>query len=344
MINNNFLLILALINIFIFFNHKKLVKIILLKFDILDYPDTKLKNHSKPTPLFGGIWIYVNLIFFFIYFFMFRNNLEIYLFFDSYTNAIVLFLCFTAIFCIGLYDDVYNLNPNIKLFGFFFIIFCFLLLIPELLIQNLEFTYKNLNLKVGLRNFSLLFTAICVVALLNAINMLDGIDGQTALYSLFFLIIFQIFVYSNLSYFLLTLATFLIFFFFLNIRGKIFIGNSGSYLLGFIFSYLLLLGYKDGGISMNFIFMLVVLPALEMIRVFFNRVVNGRNPFRGDRQHLHHLLLKKFTKFQSIIIFQVFFLSPFVLNYFGVYKTHTLILSVVTYIILIVFLKRVNLS
>ena len=79
-----------------------------------------------------------------------------------------------------------------------------------------------------------------------------------------------------------------------------------------------------------------------MIRVFFNRVVNGRNPFRGDRQHLHHLLLKKFTKFQSIIIFQVFFLSPFVLNYFGVYKTHTLILSVVTYITLIVFLKRVN--
>ena len=101
--------------------------------------------------------------------------------------AIALFLCFTGIFCIGLYDDVYNLDPNKKLFGFFFIVVCFLSLMPELLlIQNLEFTYKDLNLKVGLRNFSLLFTAICVVALLNAINMLDGIDGQTALYSSFF--------------------------------------------------------------------------------------------------------------------------------------------------------------
>ena len=344
MINNNFLLILVLINIFIFFNYKKLVKITLLKFDILDYPNTKLKNHSKPTPLFGGIWIYINLIFFFIYFFIFKNNSEIYLFFDSYTNAIVLFLCFSAIFFIGLYDDVYNLDPNKKFLSFFFIIFCFLLLIPDLLIQNLQFIYKDFNLIVGLRNFSFLFTALCVVALINAINMLDGIDGQTALYSLFFLIIFQIFVYSNLSYFLITLATFLIFFFFLNIRGKIFIGNSGSYLLGFIFSYLLLSKYKDDSISMNFIFMLVILPALELIRVFFIRIVKGRNPFKGDKQHLHHLLLKKFTKLQSIVIFQVFFLSPFVLNYFGVIRINTLIFSLVTYIILIFFLKRVNFS
>ena len=343
MINNNFLLILVLINTFIFFNYEKLVKLILFKFDILDHPNTKLKNHPKPIPLFGGIWMYVNLLVFFIYFFIFKDNLEIYLLFDNYTNGIALFLCFTGIFCIGLYDDVYNLDPNKKLFSFVFIIVCFLLLMPDLLIQNLHFTYKDLNLIVGLRNFSFLFTAICVVALINAINMLDGIDGQTALYSFFFLIVFQFFVYSDLSYFFITLAIFLIFFFFLNIRGKIFIGNSGSYLLGFVFSYLLLSEYKDEGISMNFIFMLVVLPALEMIRVCFIRVVNGRNPFKGDRQHLHHLLLKKFTKIQTIIIFQVIFLSPFVLYYFGVNKINTLIFSLVIYTILIVFLKRLNL-
>tara|TARA_B100000767_G_scaffold275343_1_gene311854 strand:- start:6074 stop:7108 length:1035 start_codon:yes stop_codon:yes gene_type:complete len=344
MIINNFLLILVLINLFIFFNFEKLVRIILFKFDILDHPNTKLKKHSEPIPLFGGIWIYVNLLVFFLYFLILRDNIEIYLLFDSYIDNIILFLCFTGIFCVGLYDDVYNLDPNKKFLSFFFIILCFLLLIPDLLIQNLEFTYKDLNLNVGLRNSSLLFTSICVVALINAINMLDGIDGQVALYSLFFLIIFQIFVYSDLSYFLITLVTFLIFFFFLNISGKIFIGNSGSYLLGFIFSYLLLSEYKVDGISINFIFMLVILPALELIRVFFIRIINGKNPFKGDRQHLHHLLLKRFTKFQSIVIFQVFFLSPFVLNYLGVNRINTLIFSLVTYIILIFFLKRVNFS
>ena len=342
MINSSFFIILVLINTFIFFNHQKLIKIILQKFDIYDHPNTKLKIHSKPIPLFGGIWIYINLLFFFIYYFIFRDNLEIHFLFKSYSNSIVFFLCFTGIFCVGLYDDVYNLDPNKKLFSFFFIIVCFLLLIPDLLIENLEFTYKDLNSTIGLRNFSFLFTSLCVVAFINAINMLDGIDGQTALYSFFFLIIFQTFVYSDLSYFLITLAIFLIFFFILNIRGKIFIGNSGSYLLGFIFSFLLLSEYKDDGVSMNFIFMLVILPALEMIRVCFNRIVNGRNPFKGDKDHLHHLLLKKFTKFQSIIIFQIIFLSPFVLYFFGVNKINTLIFSLITYLVLVVFLKRFN--
>lgn len=344
MINNSFFLILVLINLFIFFNYKTFINIIMLKFDILDHPNTKLKQHLKSTPLFGGIWIYINLLFFFVYFFIFRDNLEIYSLFNNYINAIVIFICFTGIFCVGFYDDVYNLDPNKKLFSFFFIIVCFLLLVPDLLIQSLQFTYKDLNLTIGLRNFSFLFTVLCVVALINAINMLDGIDGQVSLYSFFFVVIYQIFIYKNLSFFLVTLVTILTFFFILNIRGKIFIGNSGSYLLGFIFSFLLLSEYKNDNISMNFIFMLVILPALELLRVCFNRVINGRNPFKGDRDHLHHLLLKRFTKFQSIIIFQIIFITPFVLYYFGVNKINTLIISFITYLILVVFLKRLSLS
>jgi len=340
MVNKSYFLILILINIFILFNHKTLINIIRLKFDILDHPNVKLKHHIKSTPLFGGIWIYINLLVFFVYFFIFRDNLKIYSPFNNYIDATVVLFFFTAIFCVGFFDDVYNLDPNKKLFSFFFIVVCFLLLVPDLLIQNLQFTYKDLNLNLGLRKFSFLFTALCIVALINAINMLDGIDGQVALYSFFFVTIFQIFIYQDLSFFLVTLGITLSFFFILNIRGKIFFGNSGSYLLGFIFSFLFLSEYKNDNISINFIFMLVILPALELLRVCFNRLINGRNPFKGDRDHLHHLLLKRFTKFQSIIIFQIIFIIPFILYYFGFNKINTLIFSLITYFILVVFLKK----
>ena len=340
MINNIFFLILILINLYIFFNYKTFINIIMLKFDILDHPNTKLKQHLKSTPLFGGIWIYINLLFFFVYFFIFRDNLEIYSLFNNYINAIVIFIFFTGIFCVGFYDDVYNLDSNKKLFFFSFLIVCFLLLVPELLIQSLQFTYKDLNLNIGLRNFSFLFTVLCVVALINAINMLDGIDGQVALYSFFFLVIFQIFIYQDLSIFLVTLGISLLFFFILNIRGKIFLGNSGSYLLGFIFSFLFLSEYKNDNISINFILMFVILPALELLRVCLNRIINGKNPFKGDRDHLHHLLLKRFNKSQSIIIFQIIFIIPFILYYFGLNKISALIFSLITYLILVVFLKK----
>ena len=213
-------------------------------------------------------------------------------------------------------------------------------MVPDFLIQSLQFTYKDFNLTLGLRKFSFLFTALCIVALINAINMLDGIDGQVALYSFFFVVIFQIFIYQDLSIFLVTLGISLLFFFILNIRGNIFLGNSGSYLLGFIFSFLFLSEYKNDNISINFILMFVILPALELLRVCLNRLINGRNPFKGDRDHLHHLLFKRFNKSQSIIIFQIIFIMPFILYYFGLNKISALIFSLITYLILVVFLKK----
>ena len=120
MVIESYFLILVLFNSFILINHKKLINIIKLKFDILDHPNIKLKHHKKPIPLFGGIWVYINLLIFFVYFFIFRDSLELYSLFKNYIDAIVFLFCLTAIFCVGFYDDVYNLDPNKKLFSFFF--------------------------------------------------------------------------------------------------------------------------------------------------------------------------------------------------------------------------------
>ena len=68
MLNKSYFLILVLINIFILFNHKALIKIISLKFDILDHPDEKLKHHIRSTPLFGGMDLYKFINFFSLFF------------------------------------------------------------------------------------------------------------------------------------------------------------------------------------------------------------------------------------------------------------------------------------
>ena len=296
------LLIFIIINLFLTIKYKSLCKIL----NVNDYPDGKRKIHIEITPLFGGIMVFINLIIFFGLYILFPNlfldlSLSI---FEKNINFYYFFIFSCLVMFLGIYDDKYNLNANIKFLLLLAIVFGLLLIDKSLLIESLYF--ETLQYKIYFHDYSLFFTILCFLLFINAANMYDGINLQLGPYFLFIFFIFYLelnFIFL-FSIFIITLLFFCI----LNLRGKIFLGNNGAYLISFIISYIFIKQNNlNLAISAEEIFLIMFLPGLDMLRLFIYRILNKKNPFSADRMHLHHLILNRFNLKQTQII--IFFLS-----------------------------------
>ena len=321
----NIVLIFGIINIpiIIFFN--PITKFI----NIFDVADNVRKFHKNNVPLFGGILLIYNLIIFFILDYFLSLNLfqEIVSKREYFTFCIGIII----FFFIGLFDDKYNLNANTKLFLNFFILLFLTLMDDNLVVKQLSFSFiKN---PIYLYNFSHIFTILCVLLLINAINMFDGINLQTANYCI---IIFLIFLFKDTYYSLsLIFILILILFLYYNFFNKIFLGDSGTQVLAFVISYILI---KSHNLNHEFtpeeIFVILSLPGLDMFRLFLVRIFQGKNPFNPDRNHIHHLIEKKFQKFKTFIIIQFCIMINIILFYFIENKLNVVILTILTYLVL----------
>tara|TARA_Y100000816_G_scaffold292156_1_gene286125 strand:- start:8864 stop:9859 length:996 start_codon:yes stop_codon:yes gene_type:complete len=283
--------------LFIFFDKIKLFHL------IQDIP-TQNKIHHKPMPLAGGIIVFINLLIYFLF-----ENLD--LFGDK---SKVFFLgCFLT-FLLGIIDDKYNLSYIVK-FIFLSLIFTFIFFLEEnFQVKNLYF--KVLELNINLDKYSLSVTILCLLLFSNALNMFDGINLQAINFSIITCLFFLV---KNPSNVLLIIILSLFLLFLLNIKNKLFLGNSGSYLIAFIISYFLITNYNKNVItSCEEIFILLILPGLDMLRLFIERILNKKNPFKGDTNHYHHILLReiKFSKTTTITLIIILsnFLSLVVFN------------------------------
>jgi len=301
--------------------------------NIFDKPDSKLKKHKLKTPLLGGIILILNILFFiFIYFFLindfFQKNIPI-------RNLISIFLFTTSFFLIGLIDDKYNSKPENKFFTCIFFSLLCLLLNQNFLISDLRFSFYNNS--IFLENFSYFFTIFCIVILVNALNFYDGINGQSIIYFIFIFCYLSFTSHFYLFYFFIILT--LIFVLILNLSNKLFMGDNGIYFLGSIIILALIYEYKVFK-SIEFadeIFLLLILPGYDLLRLTIIRLFNGKNPFYGDRNHIHHLLIKKFSIFKTNIILFLLSIAPILmfnfsnLNFFIIILLYTSIYIFIIY-------------
>ena len=135
-------------------------------------------------------------------------------------------------------------------------------------------------------NFSIFFSILCVMLFVNAFNLFDGINLQSSLYGIFLLI----YLISKTLYFQIALILIipLLLIIYLNNKNKIFMGDSGTLFLGSIISLIVILNYtKFNLLKVDEIFILMLLPGIDMLRLFVQRIYNRKNPFLGDR-NLHH--------------------------------------------------------
>ena len=296
------------------------------KFNLYDMPDFERKIHKKKVAVTGGIFLYINIIIFLL-FLLFKLTNSYSFLFSGYRELFSFIFLISSLFFIGLYDDRYNLKPLTKLFISAFAIFIFVLLNENIIIENLFFETFDYN--IFLSKFSIPFTILSILIFLNALNMFDGIDLQVSTYTFFILL--YILIKFNF-YFLILLFPVFFFIIYFNFKKKIFLGDSGTNILAGIISFLIIKSYNlNTNISCEEIFLLMLIPGIDMLRLFIIRIVNGKDPFFPDKNHLHHLYLKKFSPKTTFLIIQLQIFVPLLL--YQIFKLDLLILNLISILI-----------
>lgn len=247
-------------------------------------------SHSSVATRSGGLSIFTTLFLMSAYFYLDGKIL-----FD-YSLVVPLLLLAT----VGIYDDINNLDFKLK--------FIFQVIAAKIIIDN-GLIIDNLHGFLGVydltRVVAQLLTIFIIVSIINAVNFIDGIDGLAILILIIFIISFEFYAYQitpfkNLS---IILISSLIVTSFLNFRkkNKVFLGDSGSLFLGGVASIYIVYILSNEYIikpdfdlhKIIFVFSIFLYPSIDIIRIVFLRIINGSSPFQPDKNHIHHLILKK---------------------------------------------------
>jgi UDP-GlcNAc:undecaprenyl-phosphate/decaprenyl-phosphate GlcNAc-1-phosphate transferase len=322
------LLFIIIINILFLLLNNKIAR----KFNLYDFPDYNRKIHLKKVPLTGGIIFFLNLIFFFVATFYLDNLF--FIFNDNFKNFIFI-ISVSFLFIIGFFDDKYNFSANKRFFLFIVIILINLYLIPELHLKHIKISFLN-NFYIG--NYSFVWTLICFLLFINAFNFFDGINLQISglIYS-----ICVFFFYKNIFFeFFVLMFIANTFFIYLNYYSKAFLGNTGAFYLPYLFGAFFITSYNNNiNLYADEIVVLILIPGLDLLRLFFLRIINKTNPMAADKNHIHHYLIKKFTNIKSVLIIQSLIWIPFFISqYFG-YIHFVLLAQIICYFLIIVRYK-----
>ena len=298
---SSLIITICLINLIIIFNINNISKII----NLYDLPDKKLKFHKKKVPLIGGSILIFNIFFLILIEFIFQ--IKIFFFFQSLSEIFSFLLILLSFFILGFYDDKYKIKPSYKFFFSILISLFYIVINNNILIKS--FSLSIYEHKIFLETFSVLFTIFCVIVLINSLNFFDGINGQLLIFSL--LVFSYLLLKTNRYEFYVFIIIIIIFCLFLNLRNQIFLGDNGVYVLSGILITSII---YENNIYKNFlyadeIFFLLLLPGIDLIRLTFFRLIKKKNPFYGDRNHIHHLMIKKYSLLITNIL--LFLLSVF---------------------------------
>ena len=297
------------------------------KLGLVDVPDKKLKNHKNNIPVIGGILFTIITILILGFSIYAKNILFIKILLLSLTCSIV-----------GIIDDIYKIKANPKFLFTTLILLIFLTIFPELRIKNIIFSdnffIKNLNLENKLI-LSIAVTILCYQLLIHSFNMADGHDGIASLMAItWFAYIY--FVKTNFQ-FLVPIMTALLLFIYFNLKSKIFLGDSGNYFLSSLLGSLIIFSnntYKN--FLAEEIFILLMLPGIDMLRLFLSRIKNKQNPLIGDRRHLHHFLFKRLNKEKTTFLYFLLFITPIFFLYFKILsENYIIIFFLIIYIFII---------
>lgn len=311
------------ISLFVFLNF------ISKKLNLLDFPNER-KIHLKPTSYLGGLNILITLIFS-----MYFLELS-----DHFISKILIYGSLIAL--IGLLDDIRPIKPIIKLILQLFTIFYFINTYSFYL--NDLGTYEFIG-KIYLGNFGLIFTVLCCLLLINAVNYIDGIDLITSLNFIFIVTIYIFLAHLNnitelrniLSVIIIPLIIFL---FFNNgiLDMKFFLGDSGSNYIGFIISFISIGMYT----IYDFHPVLIIWPLSFLVYEFLStnilRLLKKKYITEPGLDHIHFEIKNKFSlglyETNVVILLLNMFLTIFGLILF--YKANSLI-SFILFIIIFLF-------
>lgn len=315
----------------------KIFKPLAIDVGLVDKPNAR-KHHEGQIPLIGGISIFAAVLAASLLWL--PNTLELRMYLIA--SAMMVF--------IGALDDKYDLRVRIRIVG--------QIIIASLMIYGVGGYIADLGDLFGfgdvdLGAFGIVFTYIAIIVVINAYNMVDGIDGLIGSLSLnTFTAIAVLFLMSGnhgyLSYpLILATATlpYLMFNlgFFQKFTKKIFMGDAGSMFIGLSVIWLLSMGTQGENASFRPVTALWIcaVPLMDMLAIVMRRYRKGKSPFKPDRDHLHHILQRAgLSSRQTLIVISVFSVLMSVIGLLGEYFQVAESIELILFILVFVLYNR----
>lgn len=304
---------------------------------LYDEPDER-KSHKSRIPTLGGIGFFSGFI------------MAAAICVPPVANSPFQYMvaAFFVVFMVGLKDDIIGLSPLKKLIGQLMASFAVIYL------GNLQIgsMYGFLGITTLPPHFSLLLTYFTCLVIINAFNLIDGVDGLAGSIGMLVSCVLGAYflyagepVYAVLGFALAGgLAAFLIY----NISpARIFMGDTGSLLVGLvnaimIIKFIEVAGNPAARMPVNAVpavaFAILIVPLFDTLRVFAIRIAKGRSPFSADRNHIHHYLLELQLNHKQTVLVAVTFNVIYIAGAFALQALGT------TYLLLLVVSTALGLT
>ncbi len=295
---------------------------------LYDIPDER-KVHTRLIASLGGVGIFAGFILASLLSIQGQFNFEFQYFFAA---AIVIFF-------LGLKDDLMILSASKKFIG--------QLIAASILIHlggiRLDSMYGLFGFELLPEGFGLALSYLTIVVVMNSFNLIDGVDGLASSLGILSMLVFgsYFFAIDMQAYALLSFSmagSLIAFLIFNHHPAKIFMGDSGSLVVGLVNSILVIkfinVAHEPSVAipitsSVAIGFAILIVPLLDTLRVFSIRIINGRSPFTPDRNHVHHLLLDRGLGHAKVTLTCVGINVGFImLAWFGQSLGSTILLSV----------------
>lgn len=270
-----------------------IVKWIAKHVNALDYPNER-KVHKKPMPLLGGLMMFFGFLFGYM------------CFAPQNTQMLAILMAGFIVILTGMIDDIKPLKAREKLIGQ--LIAALIVTFYGNILLN-DITFFGFYFDFGILAYPL--TIIFIIALMNCINFIDGLDGLACgISTIFFATIGVIaFIMHNIGSLEITITFIMLgaclgFLIFNFNPAKIFMGETGSMFLGFMIAVVCLMGFKAVTLTSLVVPMLILaIPILDTLFAIIRRLIHKKPIYVADKQHLHHQLLnKKFSQKTTVLI------------------------------------------
>lgn len=273
--------------------HPKILKIAIMK-NIVDNPDAR-KLQRVPVPVMGGVAVFFGIII---------GICSSQMMFDE-PKVFMLIMAMLIMLYVGTMDDVIDLTPTIR-FIIEIIIIAWLIYVNRASIDNFWGLWGVSDIPLWL---SCPLTVFAAVGIINAINLIDGVNGLSSgfcfMASTLFAIIFYMSGNAVMTIIAISAAGAIIPFFLHNVFGnstKMFIGDGGTLVIGTMMSIFIInilhqgsscaIFAKNGMGLIAFTLAVLSIPVFDTLRVMSTRIMKRKSPFHPDKTHLHHLFLE----------------------------------------------------
>ena len=261
---------------------------------LIDIPDRSRKFHRRATPLTGGVGILLAVIIS-TEIYLDMHNLKGYM--PEFSQK--LYIASIPLLILFLIDDYKSLRPLYRLI-IQVMLSLYVIFSTDIYLSNLGNLFGFGEIQLGM--LSIPFTIFCVVGIMNAFNMIDGINGLcagSAMMALLFIGFYSGLMYDSVLIIIIgSMIGFLIF----NLRffGKkrgVFLGDSGSNLIGFWVAWCAIYSSQNTFYQVESVTMLwfVSIPLLDCVGLIFSRLIRGIGIASPGRDHIHHKLMSNYS-------------------------------------------------